>query len=170
MVTSDWGPWEGAEPGNDRWCLQTSDGCGRSVKGCGPSILGALRQGVGRRAPTRALTDGALRPGVGRRAPTRAMTNGDIRLVRGRALTPAMTDGALRPVMGQRVRAMGQRVQTTHSQRRQTWVGRRAPTWALTDGALRPGVGLRAPTRVHDRRRPQTGGRTEGADPSNDRR
>jgi hypothetical protein len=80
-----------------------------------------------------------------------------------------MTDGALRPVMGQRVRAMGQRVRTTHSQRRQTWVGRRAPIRALTDGALRPGVGLRAPTRVHDRQRPQTGGRSEGADPSNDR-
>jgi hypothetical protein len=46
--------------------------------------------GVGRKSPTRALTDGALGPGVGRRAPTRAMTNGDIRLgsVRAHRLRP----------------------------------------------------------------------------------
>ena len=65
-----------------------------------------------------------------------------------RALNLAMTDDALRLVMGQRVQAMGQRVRTIHSQRHQTWVGRRAPICALTDGALRPGVGRRAPTRA----------------------
>jgi hypothetical protein len=37
MVTSDWGPWEGAEPGNDRWCPQTIHGS----KGAGDQSKGA---------------------------------------------------------------------------------------------------------------------------------
>jgi hypothetical protein len=135
MVTSGWGPWEGAEPGNDRWCPQTSDGS----KGAGDQSKGADHPS--RRPQTGGRSESPY-PGIDRRV----MTNGDIRLVRGRALTPAMTDAALRPAMGRRVWAISQRVRATHSQRPRPGVGQRAPTPAMTDGALRPGAGQRAPT------------------------
>jgi len=69
MVTSDWGPWEGAEPGNDRWCPQTSDGS----KGAGDQSKGADHPS--RRPQTGGRSESPY-PGIDRRV----MTNGDIRL------------------------------------------------------------------------------------------